>query len=95
MPILLYADSNYQVHLNSNNKFNFGVQVGNQNTWGMANTVPELVGYGGVNSYLGGAKIAYSYDEWFKLSYLMMVCMVNRVHFMVVAFISPYTFYNR
>ncbi len=88
----LYADSNYQVHLNSNNKFNFGVQVGNQNTWGMANTVPELVGYGGVNSYLGGAKIAYSYDEWFKAELSYDGMYGQQSSFYGGGFISPYTF---
>lgn len=87
-----YADTNYDVHLNPINKLNFGIQVGNQNTWGMGATAPQQVGDGSVNSYLAGAKFGYSFDDWFnaELSYDTMFGPQNS--FYGGAFISPYTF---
>lgn len=88
----LYADSNYEFHINPINKFNFGMQLGNQNTWGMATTIPTLVGDGAVNSYLAGAKFGYSFDDWLnaEISYDNMFGPQNS--FYGGGFISPYTF---
>lgn len=88
----LYADSEYEFHLNPINKFNLGVQIGNQNTWGMATTTPQVVGDGAVNSYLMGAKFGYSFDDWLnaEISYDTMFGPQNS--FYNGGFISPYTF---
>lgn len=89
----LYADSNYEFHVNNTNKFNLGVQLGNQNTWGLNSTIPQQVGDGAVNSYLGGVKIGYSFDDWLnaELSYDGMFGGANN-SFYGGGFISPYTF---
>lgn len=89
----LYADSNYELHLNAINKFNFGVQLGNQNTWGMNSSVPQSVGDGSVNSYLAGAKFGYSFDDWLNAEISYDTMFSNQQNsFYGGGFISPYTF---
>lgn len=88
----LYADSEYEFRVNPINKFNVGVQAGNQNTLGMTTTNPQLVGDGGVNSYLFGAKLGYSFDDWLNAELSYNTMFGPQGSFYNGGFISPYTF---
>lgn len=88
----IYADSNYDIHVNPFNKFNVGVQVGNQNTLGMQTTSPQQAGDGSVNSNLAGAKIGYSYDDWFDVEASYDTTFGPKSGFYGGDFISPYSF---
>ncbi|MDD3265748.1 MAG: hypothetical protein PHC75_01030 [Burkholderiales bacterium] len=89
----IYGDSEYEFHVNPVNKFNVGVQIGNQNTIGLgSHTIPYVAGDGSVNSYLYGAKIGYSFDDWLnaEISYDSMFGPNNS--FYGGGFVSPYSF---
>ncbi len=88
----LYADSNYVYHLNEDNKFNFGVQLGNQNTWGMSTNNMQQAGYGSPDSYLVGGKFGYNYSYWFnaEVSYDGMFGPNNSYY--QGGFVSPYSY---
>ena len=88
----IYADSNYDIHVNPLNKFNIGVQAGNQNTLGMQTTAPQQVGDGSVNSNLVGAKLGYSFDDWFNIDASYDTMFGPKNSFYGGGFISPYTF---
>lgn len=88
----LYADANYVYHLDTVNRFDFGAQIGNQNTWGMQSNNMQQAGYGAPDSYLAGVKFAYGFSDWFnvELSYDGMFGPDNS--FYQGGFVSPYTY---
>jgi hypothetical protein len=89
---MLYADTDYTIHFNSNHKMTIAGQTGNQNTLGMGTNVNQLAGYGSPSSYLFGGKVGYGYSYWFEtaLSYDGMYGPENA--FYQGAFVSPYTY---
>ena len=97
---MLYADTDYTLRFNDNNKMTLAAQAGNENTLGMgsnvmattADFVTPQTNYGSPNSYLFGAKIGYGYSYWFEtaLSYDGMYGPQNS--FYQGGFVSPYTY---
>lgn len=89
---MLYADTNYKIHLADKHSLNLGVQAGNQNTLGMSTNVMQQAGFGTPSSYLAGAKIGYDYSYWLQteLSFDGMYGPDNA--FYQGGFVSPYTY---
>lgn len=98
---MLYADTNYQLHLTDTQKLTLAAQTGNQNTLGMGTNVNQQaaenpsnagVPFGSPDSYLLGAKVGYGYSYWFETALSYDGMYGPQSSFYKGGFVSPYTY---
>jgi hypothetical protein len=88
---LLYGDSSVSIPVSSHQSFNISAQFGSDQQWFQSvNAISQSTSGGAIQSYIAGAKIGWSYDE-FSLNASANTMWGPSGAYGNGAFVSPYT----